>query len=59
MVSYITMLKEQIIQLVQTALIKLHIEKETVDIDYPLHAEFGDYATNIALKLAKKQSVKT
>ncbi|MEN9328494.1 MAG: arginyl-tRNA synthetase [Candidatus Parcubacteria bacterium] len=47
------MIKEQLKQLVASALTKLKITEPDIVVEYPLHSEFGDYATNIALKLSK------
>lgn len=48
------MIKDQIIQNLQSALEKLGIKDEQIILDSPNNLEFGDYATSIALKLAKK-----
>lgn len=47
-------MKEQLTELIKASLVKLSINEEiTIDIEKPKQAENGDYASNIALKLAK------
>jgi arginyl-tRNA synthetase len=47
------MIKKEIIKNLQSALTKLNIKNTDIDLDHPTNADFGDYSTTIALKLAK------
>lgn len=46
------MIKHKIIELIQDALSKIGIH-ESIELEHPTNTSFGDYSTNIALKLAK------
>ena len=48
------MLKEEITSLLKEVLKSLAIPVEAVSVDYPADVQHGDYATNVALILAKK-----
>jgi|SRR5579872_6561237 len=48
------MIKEEIREAIQKALAELEISFENASIDYPADPEHGDYATNVALMVAKK-----
>lgn len=48
------MIKKELEKLVQNALESLGVENPEVAIDYPLHSDFGDYSTNVALRYAKQ-----
>ncbi len=51
-------MKETIKQLIQTALKNLSIETEKVGVEHALDLTHGDYASNIALALAKQEKSK-
>lgn len=48
------MLKEHIIKKIQTALTKIHFQQNDIAVDTPTNPQFGDYTTNIAMRLAKE-----
>lgn len=47
-------LKQRIIEYLKNSLKKLSVEEKEINLDHPNNPNFGDYATSIALKLAKK-----
>lgn len=49
-----TMLKQKITQLIEKVLAEKGIADANVMVDYPMDANHGDYASNIALSTAKK-----
>lgn len=51
------LLKNQIKQLTETALLKAYKLHREIKIEYPAQREHGDYATNIALVLSKELEV--
>src|SRR3990167_6677085 len=52
LLSYIQMVKDKLLENLKTALKKIGVEEE-VSLEHPANSNFGDYATSIALKLAK------
>ena len=46
-------MKEILIDAINASLKKLDIEDISVEIDIPKQKDFGDYSTNIAMKLTK------
>ncbi len=48
------MIKDKLQKLIKESLKKLGIKNEITDFKHPANPEYGDYATGIALKLAKK-----
>lgn len=48
------MIKDKIIKNLKQSLEKIGIKEERLELDHPTNPDFGDYATSIALKLAKR-----
>lgn len=48
------MIKEKILEKLKEALKKAGIQDTEIDLDHPANSNFGDYSSNIALRLAKK-----
>lgn len=47
------MIKDKIIEQLKKALEAVGIDEEKIDLEHPANEQFGDYSTNIALKIAK------
>lgn len=47
--------KKRIIQLIRSSLEKLNISVETIDVSVPADRRFGDFSSNVAFFLAKKE----
>src|SRR3989338_2488681 len=47
------MIKDKLLTNLRTSLEKIRVEEKEVSLEYPANPDFGDFATSIALKLAK------
>ena len=47
------MIKDKLLTNLRTALEKIRVEEKEVSLEYPSNPDYGDFATSIALKLAK------
>lgn len=49
------MIRDELLKIIQTSLAALGLSDETIELLHPNNLTHGDFSTNIALKLAKKQ----
>ncbi len=54
MLSYVAMIRDKIVALLQAALKKNGVEAKDINLEHPTNPAHGDYSTNVAFTLAKQ-----